>query len=69
MNNAIAADRHDVLALPRLTVAEGTSMRMFSRAVEGSQVPLIYMKERVLTKGYAVVRRTRYGLRRVRGQV
>ncbi len=67
VSNAIAADRHDVLALPRLTVADGTSMKMFSRAVEGSQVPLIYMKERVLTKGYAVVRRTRYGLRRVRG--
>ncbi|MER7207599.1 polysaccharide deacetylase family protein [Streptosporangium sp. NPDC000239] len=67
VSNAIAADRHDVLALPRLTVAEGTSMGMFSRAVEGSQVPLIYMRQRVLTKGYAVVRRTRYGLRRVRG--
>lgn len=67
VNNAIAADRHDVLALPRLTVTDGTSMKMFGRAVEGSQVPLIYMKERVLTKGYAVVRRTRYGLRRVRG--
>ncbi|WP_344926467.1 polysaccharide deacetylase family protein, partial [Streptosporangium carneum] len=67
VNNAIAADRHDVLALPRLTVTDGTSMRMFGRAVEGSQVPLIYMRERVLTKGYAVVRRTRYGLRRVRG--
>ena len=32
-------------------------------------MPLIYMKERVLTKGYAVVRRTKYGLRRVRGNV
>ncbi|MBB2911151.1 peptidoglycan/xylan/chitin deacetylase (PgdA/CDA1 family) [Streptosporangium becharense] len=67
VNNAIAADRHDVLALPRLTVAQGTSMKMFSRAVEGNQIPLIYARERALTKGYAVVRRTRYGLRRVRG--
>jgi peptidoglycan/xylan/chitin deacetylase (PgdA/CDA1 family) len=69
VNNALAADRHDELALPRLTVAENTSMKMFSRAVEGSQVPLIYMRERMLTRGYAVVRRTRYGLRRVCGLV
>jgi peptidoglycan/xylan/chitin deacetylase (PgdA/CDA1 family) len=69
VNNALAADRHDELALPRLTVAENTSMKMFSRAVEGSQVPLIYVRERMLTKGYAVVRRATYGLRRVRGLV
>jgi Predicted xylanase/chitin deacetylase len=65
VNNAISADRHDVLALPRLTVGQGTTMSKFRRAVEGRGVPLIYLKERVLTKGYAVVRRTRYGLRQV----
>ncbi|GIH77911.1 polysaccharide deacetylase family protein [Planobispora longispora] len=67
VNNAIAADRHDVLAMPRLTVTDGTSMAKFRRAVEGDRVPLIYMRERLLTRGYAVVRRTRYGLRKVRG--
>lgn len=65
VNNAITADRHDMLALPRLTVGRGTTMSRFQRAVEGRGVPLIYLKERVLTKGYAVVRRTRYGLRQV----
>ncbi|MEU7856489.1 MULTISPECIES: polysaccharide deacetylase family protein [Nonomuraea] len=69
VNNTIAADRHDMLAIPRLTVARHTSISMFKRAVEGSAVPLIYLKERVLTKGYAIVRRTRYGLQRVRGHV
>jgi len=69
VNNSIAADRHDMLAIPRLTVARNTSISMFKRAVEGSAVPLIYLKERVLTKGYAIVRRTRYGLQRVRGNV
>ncbi|MEV0198888.1 polysaccharide deacetylase family protein [Nonomuraea sp. NPDC050691] len=69
VNNAIAADRHDMLAIPRLTVARHTTIGMFRRAVEGSAVPLIYLRERVLTKGYAVVRRTRYGLQRVRGNV
>lgn len=65
VNNAITADRHDVLALPRLTVGRGTTMSRFRRAVEGRGVPLIYLKERALTKGYAIVRRTRYGLRQV----
>ncbi|MEU7001205.1 polysaccharide deacetylase family protein [Nonomuraea sp. NPDC046570] len=69
VSNTIAADRHDVLAIPRLTVAQHTTMSMFRRAVEGTAVPLIYMRERMLTKGYAIVRRTRYGLRRVRGNV
>ncbi|MFG2075666.1 Polysaccharide deacetylase [Nonomuraea maritima] len=69
VNNAIAADRHDLLAVPRLTVGKGTTITMFKRAVEGSAVPLIYLRERILTKGYAVVRRTRYGVRRVRGDV
>ncbi|MFI6479137.1 polysaccharide deacetylase family protein [Nonomuraea sp. NPDC050663] len=62
--NAIAADKHDMLAIPRLTVARHTSMSMFTRAVEGNAVPLIYLRERILTKGYAIVRRTRYGMRR-----
>ena len=64
VNNAIA-DRHDILALPRLTVGRGTTMSKFRRAVADRGVPLIYLKERVLTKGYAVVRRVRYGLRQV----
>ncbi|MEV0589149.1 polysaccharide deacetylase family protein [Nonomuraea sp. NPDC050310] len=65
VNNAIAADKHDMLAIPRLTVARHTTLSMFKRAVEGNAVPLIYLRERVLTKGYAVVRRTRYGMQRV----
>ncbi|WP_049568202.1 polysaccharide deacetylase family protein [Nonomuraea sp. SBT364] len=69
VGNTIAADRHDMLAIPRLTVARHTTIGMFKRAVEGTGVPLIYLRERILTKGYAVVRRTRYGLRRVRGDV
>lgn len=65
VNNAIAADGHDMLAIPRLTVARHTSLARFRLAVEGSAVPLIYLRERLLTTGYAVVRRTRYGVRRV----
>ncbi len=64
VNNAVA-DRHDILAMPRLTVGWGTTMSKFRRAVEDRGVPLVYLKERALTKGYAVVRRARYGLRQV----
>ncbi|WP_218001894.1 polysaccharide deacetylase family protein [Microtetraspora malaysiensis] len=65
VGNAVAADRHDELAIPRLTVSGGTTMARFALAVEGRGVPLIYLKERTLTKGYAVLRRTRYGLRKI----
>jgi len=65
VGNAIATTRHDVLALPRLTIGHNTTMNKFRRAVEGHDVPRIYLRERALTKGYAVVRRTRYGLRQV----
>ncbi|WP_084958966.1 polysaccharide deacetylase family protein [Thermoactinospora rubra] len=69
VNNAVAADRHDLLAIPRLTVGRHTTAERFRRAVEGSAVPMIYLRERLLTKGYAIVRRTRYGMRRVMGHV
>ncbi|GII91483.1 polysaccharide deacetylase family protein [Sinosporangium siamense] len=67
--NALTSAVHDRLALPRLTVAANTTMGKFLRAVEGSGIPLIYLKERALTKGYAVVRRTRYGWHKARGRV
>ncbi|MCT9930893.1 polysaccharide deacetylase family protein [Planotetraspora sp. A-T 1434] len=65
VSNAIAADRHDLLAIPRLTVGRSTTMARFRLAVEGRGVPLLYLKERILTSGYAVVRRTRRGLGRM----
>ncbi|MFG1751658.1 polysaccharide deacetylase family protein [Streptosporangium sandarakinum] len=55
----------EMLTIPRLTVTERTSMTKFARAVEGEGIPLLYLRERALTKGYALVRRTRYGLRQV----
>jgi peptidoglycan/xylan/chitin deacetylase (PgdA/CDA1 family) len=58
--NDLAAGRHDVLALPRLTVKATTSQAAFGRAVACERIPLLYLRERMLTKGYAVVRRGRY---------
>lgn len=50
----------DPYALPRLTVREGTSIE---RAVLGRG----FLTDHALTKGYAVVRRSRYLTRRLRG--
>lgn len=63
VNNALASGRHDILAVPRLTVGRTTTLSRFRKAVEGRGVPLIYLRERTLTRGYAVVRRTRSAVR------
>jgi peptidoglycan/xylan/chitin deacetylase (PgdA/CDA1 family) len=55
--------RHDALALPRLTIRAATSPATFGRAVAGHGIPLLYLRDRVLTKGYAMVRRGRYAAR------
>lgn len=57
--NGIACPGSDRFALPRLTVRRSTRPATFARVVRGQQIPLIYAKDRSLTKGYAVVRRTR----------
>ena len=54
---------HDALALPRLTIRAATSLTTFGRAVAGHGIPLLYLRDRILTKGYAVVRRGRYAAR------
>jgi peptidoglycan/xylan/chitin deacetylase (PgdA/CDA1 family) len=62
VNNALVA-RHDRFAMPRLTVGRDTTMTKFQAVVAGQGVPALYLKERALTKGYSVVRRTRSALR------
>jgi peptidoglycan/xylan/chitin deacetylase (PgdA/CDA1 family) len=46
----------DILALPRLTVRASTSRAAFARALDGRG----FLADRALTKGYALVRRSRY---------
>ncbi|WP_433327042.1 polysaccharide deacetylase family protein [Spirillospora sp. CA-294931] len=58
----------DPLAVPRLTVRASTSLAAFGRVADGTRLSQIYFRDRALTRGYAVVRRTRYGLRRVSGR-
>jgi peptidoglycan/xylan/chitin deacetylase (PgdA/CDA1 family) len=61
--NRLPRDEH-ALALPRLTVRRGMDLDTFANLVEGRQVLRTYAFDRVLTKGYAVVRRLRYATRR-----
>lgn len=65
VNNTLAAERHDRFAMPRLTVGRSTTMAKFEAAVAGRHLPALYLKERTLTKGYGVIRRTRSALRRI----
>jgi peptidoglycan/xylan/chitin deacetylase (PgdA/CDA1 family) len=51
----------DMLALPRLTVRSSTRPGEFAQLAAG-QVPLTFVKDWSLTRGYAVVRRTRAAL-------
>jgi peptidoglycan/xylan/chitin deacetylase (PgdA/CDA1 family) len=55
----------DRFALPRLTMRSRTSASGLGAALRGRGFRL----DHALTKGYAVVRRSRYGLRRLRGPV
>ena len=59
VGNAIAAPQRDKFALPRLTVKSSTGEDAFARAVCGQDIPEIYRTDHMLTKGFAVVRRTR----------
>jgi peptidoglycan/xylan/chitin deacetylase (PgdA/CDA1 family) len=66
VDNALAAGQHDRFAVPRLTVGRSTTMAKFQAAVAGRGVPALYLKERTLTTGYTVVRRTKWALRQTR---
>ncbi|GAA0366481.1 polysaccharide deacetylase family protein [Actinoallomurus spadix] len=63
--NTLAAGDGDRLAVPRVTVRAGTSLAAFERALRGRG----FLLDHALTKGYAVVRRSRYAVRRLRGTV
>lgn len=58
VDNALIGDGSDLLALPRLTVQNSTKIATFEQIVHGSNIKTIYFKDRLLTKGWAVVRRT-----------
>lgn len=59
VGNAAALPRQGPYALERLTVRRATGIEEFERLVEGRSIARTFAKDRVLTKGYAVVRRAR----------
>ncbi len=62
VGNAIGGSAPDPLAIPRLTVRRSTSLATFGQLVLARHVPLIYLKDRSLTRSWAVVRRSRAAL-------
>jgi peptidoglycan/xylan/chitin deacetylase (PgdA/CDA1 family) len=58
--NTLSAPGDDPLAVPRLTVHAGMSLETFGRVVQNQGVRRAYLRQRALTKGYGIVRRTRY---------
>ncbi|WP_042393196.1 polysaccharide deacetylase family protein [Streptacidiphilus carbonis] len=65
VSNAVASpDRQSPFALSRLTVSERTTPEAFRGLAQGRGVSRLLRRERALTKGYAVVRGVRRGLRR-----
>jgi peptidoglycan/xylan/chitin deacetylase (PgdA/CDA1 family) len=66
VGNALPDSATDPLALPRLTVRRSTTMPTFQQITQSRNIPMIFRKDRALTKGYAMVRRTRAALGQVR---
>ncbi|MCZ7461231.1 polysaccharide deacetylase family protein [Streptomyces sp. WMMC940] len=63
VGNALARRRQGPYALQRVTVRRSTGAAEFERLVEGRGLARGFAGDRALTKGYAVVRRTRRALR------
>ncbi|MEV5243076.1 polysaccharide deacetylase family protein [Streptomyces cinnamoneus] len=64
VGNALATRRQGPYALERVTVRRTTGIAEFERLVEGRGIGRLFAGDRVLTKGYAVVRRSRSAIRK-----
>ncbi|GAA2933494.1 hypothetical protein GCM10010446_17870 [Streptomyces enissocaesilis] len=65
VGNALAERRQGPYALERVTVQRSTGIEEFGRLVEGRSVARDFAGHRILTKGYAMVRRARAAGRKV----
>ncbi|MCW7943007.1 polysaccharide deacetylase [Streptomyces hygroscopicus] len=59
VGNALARRRQGPYALQRVTVRRSTGVEEFERLVQGRAIARNFARDRVLTQGYAVVRRAR----------
>ena len=60
--NTMMDSEPDLLALPRLSVRRSTGMSVFQQVVRGDNHFRIFIKDRALTKGWSLVRRSRAAL-------
>jgi len=65
VDNAMSTSAADAFAIPRLTVKRATTMPDFRKMVNG-QDTLTLKRDRILTSGFTVVRRTKSTLRSMR---
>jgi peptidoglycan/xylan/chitin deacetylase (PgdA/CDA1 family) len=65
VGNRLARYGGDVFALPRLTIAAATRRSGFARAVTAGQLAPAFARYRLLTKGFAVIRRARSAKNRI----
>ncbi|WP_149180635.1 polysaccharide deacetylase family protein [Streptomyces sp. TRM49041] len=68
VGNALARRAQGPYALERVTVRRSTGVEEFRRLVEGRAIGRTFARDRALTKGYAVVRRTRRAAAVLAGQ-
>lgn len=68
VGNALAERRQGPYALERVTVRRATGIEEFQRLVEGRAVGRAFARDRVLTKGYAMIRRGRRAGRALAGR-
>jgi peptidoglycan/xylan/chitin deacetylase (PgdA/CDA1 family) len=59
VGNVMAGTWQDAFALSRLTIRRSTSLATFGMIAAGRKESVLFLKDRSLTKGYAMVRRTR----------
>ncbi|MFD8380182.1 polysaccharide deacetylase family protein [Streptomyces sp. NPDC059679] len=69
VGNGLASRRQGPYALRRVTVGRTTRIEEFERLVNGRSLGRYFARDRALTKGYALVRRSRQVSRQVWGKV
>jgi peptidoglycan/xylan/chitin deacetylase (PgdA/CDA1 family) len=60
--NDMADTRRSPYAVPRLTIRRSTSLELFERIVSGSGLAVTFLKDHAVTKGWAIVRRSRFAI-------
>lgn len=67
VGNALARPVQGPYAIERVTVRRSTDIEEFERLIEGRAIARNFARDRALTKGYAMVRRTRRAATLLRG--